>query len=709
MDEVTLQVSDIIIADNACYRVIYLCEDMCVLCQMECSNLELVCLSVQEILAGLNNGNLSKETQKNKKVIDVDTLSSKEREKFNLKREFIRAVSREYAPTYLRLIGHEKKNALVAIIEKCGISRCSAWRYIRLFLQSGLDENSLLSKSTGTSTGAPYNYTEKTGRPQDGIQTGIVIDEQTQKYFYEALEHYKSGRVQTLKSAYDRMNLNHYMRAEFNANGQLVQQLLAASERPTLRQFQYFVNKELSAEEKDRIKTSVQEQRNNKRLLLSDNLKNVMGPGDCIEMDEVEVDISLVSQINPDQTVGRPVVYAMIDVYTRAIIAVSVSFDNNSVVGLTNCLMNLAEDKVALCSQYGLSITPKVWPSGFIPRTIRADRGSEYRSKEAKRIFNELNINLELVPGGSGSLKGSVEQWFHQMHSAQNPLLEGKGLIQKRYDSKHHQDAVLTIDAFKRMLYAFVIAHNQTYMQKYPLTRDMIAQKVQPTPCDLWCYGVSTYGNLRPIANQHQFFYTLLSPVVAKISRKGIIFKDLYYMDFADFSLRQSMYKQGNKSVPLDVRIDPRDVGYLYMLDKEGKLKQIPLNAARTGNNYQGISLAEYEEIRKAKREQDKIGTIKNEELRVNLLGTNALTIAAAENAAPRLPNTKNIRESRSLEKRIEANKLSVSRLLEVGETPVTAEQNSGSRMLDDKNRTELRIIDNIDDAFALFYEGDDG
>lgn len=140
------------------------------------------------------------------------------------------------------------------------------------------------------------------------------------------------------------------------------------------------------------------------------------------------------------------------------------------------------------------------------------------------------------------------------------------------------------------------------------------------------------------------------------------------------------------------MRIDPRDVGYLYILDKEGKLKQIPLNAARTGNNYQGITLAEYEEIRKAKREQDKIGTIKNEELRVNLLGTNALTIAAAENAAPRLPNTKNIRESRSLEKRIAANKLSVSRLLEVGQTPVTAEQNSCSRILDDKNRTEQNI-----------------
>ena len=52
-------------------------------------------------------------------------------------------------------------------------------------------------------------------------------------------------------------------------------------------------------EEIDAIKTSRQEQRNNKRLLLSDNLKGVTGPWDCVEMDEVEVDLSLVSADDP--------------------------------------------------------------------------------------------------------------------------------------------------------------------------------------------------------------------------------------------------------------------------------------------------------------------------------------------------------------------------------------------------------------------------
>ncbi len=62
-----------------------------------------------------------------------------------------------------------------------------------------------------------------------------------------------------------------------------------------------------------------------------------MGPGDLWEVDECEIDLSLVSVENPSVTVGRPIVYVMIDVYTRMIVAYSVAFDNNSVLGITNC------------------------------------------------------------------------------------------------------------------------------------------------------------------------------------------------------------------------------------------------------------------------------------------------------------------------------------------------------------------------------------
>lgn len=705
MDEKTIKVCDILIMNSQRYRVIFLKKDMAVLCVMDVSALKLICIPPNELLEALLDGSLSIVPSCECRVTDFGSMSESARQGYCAKRDFIRDIEKQYGPTYLEIVGHKNKESLNLLINKYGLSRSTAWRYIRIYLQSGMDESALYPKHPGPVVGSTYKYSEKPGRKNGEVNMGVLVDETVEEHFREALEHYKSGRAQTMQNAFDRMNQRYYSTPEINANGSLTQRLLPASMRPTFRQFEYYVQKSLSAEEKDLIQTSAQEQRNNKRLLLSDNLKDVMGPGDCVEMDEVEVDLSLVSQVDPDQTVGRPIVYAMVDVYTRMIIAVSVAFDNNSVRGLTNCLMNLAEDKVELCEKYGIRISPDVWPSGFIPRTIRADRGSEYRSKEAKRIFNELGINLELVPGGSGSLKGSVEQSFHQLHSAQNPLLENKGLIEKRHDSNHHREAMLTIEDFKRILYNFVITHNQFYMKNYPLTHDMIAKHISPIPAALWAYGVATYGSLRPISNKDQFYYSLMTPITAKCSRKGITYKGLYYMDFKDFGMKQRMYIQGTKQAPLEVRIDPRDVGAIYMLDRDKRLKTIPLNTARTGNNYQGMPLAEYLELYKVKKAQDKVGGIHNEELRVGLLSANEQAIADAEQHAPRYANAKGIREARAVEKSIEAAKHSVRTKLKnddhVEELPEQQE-------IDPPAKEQVVKPMTVDEAFDLFFGGMD-
>ena len=47
-------------------------------------------------------------------------------------------------------------------------------------------------------------------------------------------------------------------------------------------------------------------------------------------MDEVEMDVSIVSEVDPTKVIGRPIVHAMVDVYSRMITAVSVSLENNS-------------------------------------------------------------------------------------------------------------------------------------------------------------------------------------------------------------------------------------------------------------------------------------------------------------------------------------------------------------------------------------------
>lgn len=140
------------------------------------------------------------------------------------------------------------------------------------------------------------------------------------------------------------MNCKYYSETKI-VNGVTTVGLMPESQRPTYNQFYYYCRKHITEQEIDLIKTSAAEQRNNKRLITSDSLHGVLGPGDMVEIDACEADVSLVSRTDSNKTIGRPVVYFMIDIYTRAIIAMSVAFDNNSILGVTNLFLNLADNK----------------------------------------------------------------------------------------------------------------------------------------------------------------------------------------------------------------------------------------------------------------------------------------------------------------------------------------------------------------------------
>jgi hypothetical protein len=654
MGDIVLKITDVL---EECqtpekqYRIIYIRESIVVLCEMNITKLNLFYAKAKELTDKI----ILKEiriVREQRFVYDIDSFDEKERNEFEMRRSLIREVVKNYGPTYMELIGRSPKKVIKNLIDKYKIPKSLFWRYIRFFLQSGCDEYSLVDKRyVGRSKKKePYKYSVKTGRPyKTGIKCGIILTNETKNHFKEAMEMYKSGRAMTIENAFDSMNNRYYSLIEEN-NGCLKNRLIPVTQRPTIGQFYNFVKDNLSEEEKDAIKTSKQEQRNNKRLLLSDSLKDVYGPGDLVEMDEAEVDVSLVSTSNPGQTVGRPIFYVMKDSYTRLIIAVSVAFNNNSVEGITNCFINLGEDKVEFCKRFGFDISESMWPSNFLPKRIRCDRGSEYRSEEARRIFNELNISRELVTGGTGSLKGLVEQVFHQLHCAQNPLLESKGLIEKRHDSKHHKEAMLSVIDYTKIVINYALHYNQSSLKDYPLTKDMIDKNIKPIPIELWKYGCEKFGKPIPITNNEQYAYTLMTPIKnAKLSKRGIKANDKLYINREDNELLKRMYNLQNKSEDFECRLDVRHIGKVYYL-RNNRLMVAELNPDITGNaDFSDCTLAEWKEYQ---QELDIIkheGKELNDQLRAKRLAINEQIIESAQKS--RFSSTTNIKKEREKEK----------------------------------------------------------
>lgn len=702
MNDYILAIGDILYDKNSqnSYRIISLIDDHLILCEMETTKLELQQIKYT-IIADLVLSNKIEIKKDQALVYDIDQLSESVRNRYILKVHIMNDVKTAYGPSYLGLMGKSSKIELQKILAKYNYPISSFWRMCTTYFQSGMKNYSLINaKSFKSNEVKTYTYKARPGAKSTYNLDNDVKPNEYVIYFEEALNEYKAGREKTLKKAFSRMNILHFTQAEI-IDGVATRLLLPEYQRPTYRQFYYYAQKHLTKEEKDLIKTSAAEQRNNKRLLISDSLKDVYGPADMVEIDACEADVSLVSELDPDQAIGRPIVYFMIDVYSRIILAVSVAFDNNSILGITNLFLNLADDKQEYCKKYGIEFNDKrLWPSGVIPKRIRVDRGSEFKSYEFDRICNEIGIEKQIVSGASGSLKGVVEQAFHQMHAKQNVHLENHGLIEKRYDSLHHKEASLTIHDYIRMVINFVLAHNQQHLETYPLTKEMIEKNVAPVPAILWEYGSKKYGMPQPIPVLEQYLYSLMTPIKAKISKRGISYKGLWYFAPNDKRLMSEMYAAGTKRMPFEVRMDMRDVSAIYYI-RNSKLVKIPLNVLITGNSdYKGLTMKQYEEYYSAKKKMQAKGRIDNEKIDTAVYANNESIIKSAKKNVH--SRTKDIRSSREIDKQKVSYEGKISTRLE------SEDKTSKNISADDQKEnsvTEYRDYASFEEALQDFYD----
>ncbi len=632
------------------YRIVAICRGCFILCQMDTNKFILTPCSYQEIASDIAHKTLV-AVEEEQVVFNPDDLPEKIREDYWNKQKMMNEVLDAYGPDYLDLCGKNPKPELEAILEKYSIDR-QVFRHIcRRYFQSGLQAYALADYRThGSNRGKEHSQGQKLGKKSEFFpDQGIPIDDEVRKYFDEALATYLQCDCMTMKDAYDEMNSLHYYDLE-------TCHIFPESQRPTLRQFTYYVEKQITATDKALKMTNLQNYRNNCRLLRSDSSHNAFKPGQVVEIDALEPDVAVLSMLDLKQSVGRPYVYFMIDVATRVILAFSISFDTNSKRALGNLFLNLIDNKVDYCARYGLTLNdPELWPSGILPRQIRADKGSDFMSDWFADFCRANNIELQNVPPGTGSMKGVVERSFRQMHSQLNRYLDHYGRIVKSYDSQHNQEAVLTIEQYTAMMIDYVLWHNSHEMKHFRRNRAQIEAGVQASPKELWKYGVQTQTPPRQIIHRNDYLYSLMEPIKAKISRYGITYDGLNYWPQNDREMEADMLAAGNKTKPLDAKIDSRCIDAIYYT-RDGKLYRAPLNNMLQGNaDYSELTLYSWDRHRKSLGKQNAEARIRNENLDAgyNILEQIRMQSAASERTG--YASGKNIREAKNRDKELVA------------------------------------------------------
>ena len=632
-------------------------------CKCGISKLEILYFETGDLLRSIQNGEYS-ILEENEYIVDRSMLTEEEYSKFILYRDMCIDVFSEYKYHIYDLMSKKPKPLIEKYVSEIKITRRYFWKIFIRYLQSGMRESSLIDQRRFVKHDGNANVVSAGRKNQNG-KTAFRITEEDKKKFKKYLRKYLNSEVKTKDAAYLDLIEHEYSTVvkTLNAEGVVEQKLilLPPEQRPSRRQFFYYIEQHSTEQQRKEAKKTAAVVRNNNRVFTGTVMEGVLGPGHFVECDAQEMDIALISGEYDQVPVGRPILYVMIDVMSEIILGVSLAMDNNSIVGLTNCFLNLIEDKEQLIEKYtgtmfefdhGITMDD-IWPTGYKPRVCKFDNGSDFVSKPIARMAGELGIRLEHVSPASGSLKPLVESFFGIIKKDLDDLLEHKGLIRKTYNSKHHEEACLTYREAFALVLNQVIEHNSHVLKTYPKSADMKRKGLIASPMNLWRYGCDTMFPPEKFYNQEEVLYKLCLPAKgAKISRYGITFKNMPYFNSTDIELQKEMFRQGTSKTKFECRYDPRDMGRLYYL-RDGKMMvaSLPQDFRYTG--YFGMSEKRFDELEKLSKSQALEEEELNLQARINKRRQNRQIIDNAAKRHTGKNEVKELRESRKEEKEI--------------------------------------------------------
>jgi len=560
-----------------------------------------------------------------------------------------------------------ERGALIQkMLDKHGVTKSLVYKYLRKYWQRGITKNALLPdyRNSGGKGKAKSLGQKKLGRPRTDPEIhgiGLNVDADTKRIFRVAInKFYYTAKKNPLTTTYELMAKSFYAENTRFDNGIEKPVIKEFDMIPTFSQFKYWYYKELDLKKSISTREGKKNYELKHRQILGKSDTEVMGPGAKYQIDATVADVYLKSRYNKDWIIGRPVVYVVIDVFSRMIVGIYVGLEGPSWLGAMMALANTACDKVKFCSEYGINISEQDWPCRYLPEAILADRG-EMEGKKVNTLINALHIRVENTPPYRADWKGIVEQSFKTLNMKTKPFLPGfiDTDFRQRGGKDYRLDAKLTLPEFTEIIIRCILYHNNIHWMK-TFSRDemMIDGDVDPIPHDLWNWGIKNRsGKLRTI-NEDIVKLNLMPTDNAKVTEAGIKFKNMRYN--CDIAMKEHWFEKARNRGTWTEKIsyDPRNMDYVYIRTENGRNfeKCYLINSERYGSKTleEIIYLDAYEKRRKQIKDEVTL------QGKVNLFADIEEIVARAEKREDQqMPSNisdtqkvKGIRDNRNYEKR---------------------------------------------------------
>lgn len=346
---------------------------------------------------------------------------------------------------------------------------------------------------------------------------------------------------------------------------------LAPSQIPPVSSLRNLIEKRWSYEYKQRQRTDPRVFEKDIRTLQGTATAGVFGPGDRYELDATVFDVHLVDAKDRTRVIGRPILYILVDVFSRMIVGYYLGFFSPSYFTAMLALLNAVENKDYLLKKY--SVTEELcstWPGVGLPDVILCDKAELYKL-HGSNLVESTGIRIENTASGRSDAKGIVEKQFDIIQDPFKPIGDGKSTKETRkkagaIDGRHN--ATLTIEEVEDIVVGEILWRNHDRaLANYDCQPEMPID-MPLTPHNIWQWGIKNRTGRQQRVDIEKLKIAVLPRDKATVSEDGIKFRKLLYSARYFEELGWFLRNVNNRSRPksVDILYHPLSTDSIYVV-----------------------------------------------------------------------------------------------------------------------------------------------
>lgn len=456
-------------------------------------------------------------------------------------------------------VQRKERNRRLALIQPLIDDTCIYdKRHRNVLLREILAENSVNRRTVLLYLWRYWVYQSKNALlPQERTSKEARALTTDEKFFRWALnKFFYTTQRQSLRTAYKMMLQAKYC----DVHGRLLPQ------RPTFWQFRYFYRQHRDPINETISRQGIKAYQRNHRPITG-SVSDYAATIGTFMTDATVADIYIVSRLSR-KPIGRPVIYTMVDTYSRLITGVYVGLEGGQ-YALRLLLQNTMADKVTFCRKYGIEIAAEDWPSHHLPAKILTDRGPEFLGGPLENLCESYQVEIDTLPAYRPDLKGVVEKLFDLVQSAYKPFLKGKGVVepdaQERGAPDYRQQSALDLWQFTGIVLRCVLFLNSKAMQPgFLRTTEMLVADIPPVAASIWQFCADKPDCPVRSVDSRQLVYALLPRTEGRITRRGL---EVFHLRFSNSGFKKRFVAaglQGRELVQVAYDPDCMDCVWLY-------------------------------------------------------------------------------------------------------------------------------------------------